>query len=308
MTRQELEDYRAKGMLLDRKYEMLVSENDIPLMEIHQRKVEEKRAERKAKEENTKNSVVPTGENEGIISPAGYKSHTSIDGGTLNLPSSVNPEIFSSSKNTQTPNTKINISIKEGSVRAFNIDGKRYVATYNNEGKFVGYKNFADNSYYISPKSLSATGTISKFSFGETSGLYPLQNTANPPNSEIYNPEKWDYDTSQELLEARAAINLISSRNSKLRSNTPKSTGFEKTITPWHIIANFPAVDKAIKNDDDVKYFFLSPDIDAKHTGLNYNLYDITNVKTYGPFYNNGGGDVPKGKVYIHFYKAILKK
>lgn len=31
-------------------------------------------------------------------------------------------------------------------------------------------------------------------------------------------------------------------------------------------------------------------------------------VMTYGPFYNNGGGDVPQGPVYIHFYKAVKKE
>ena len=275
-----------------------------------ERKKAKEAAEKEARnaEKAEESKVVLTKTDDVFIPPAGYKQYMSADGGTLYLPSMIKPEIFPNNENTQTKNTKINISLIKGSVRSFNIDESRYVASYNNEGKFVGYINFSDNSYYISPSPLSSTGTVSKYSFGETSGLYPLENVNNPTNDEIYNPEKWDYDISLKLLEARAAIHLIATRNKELHSNTPANTGLEKTITPWHITVNFPTVDKAIKDDADVKYFYLSPDINAKHTGLDYTLYDVTIVKSYGPFYNIGGGDVKKGPVYILFYKAVLKK
>lgn len=53
---------------------------------------------------------------------------------------------------------------------------------------------------------------------------------------------------------------------------------------------------------------FLDSDPNAKHTGLDYKNNDVKIVKTYGPFYNNGGGDVDKGSTYIIFYEATPKK
>jgi hypothetical protein len=56
-----------------------------------------------------------------------------------------------------------------------------------------------------------------------------------------------------------------------------------------------------------VKFFYLGTTQNAKHTGISSKYWDQKIVKSYGPFFNNGGGDVPKGNVYINFYSISPK-
>ena len=160
------------------------------------------------------------------------------------------------------------------------------------------------------PKIIKATESnkshISKVSWGETSGIYPTSNVDNPSAKDIYNPENWDSDKLTELLKARAAIHLIGNkRNSNVRKSDCGMRGIEKTLASYHLTDNFPDVDDEIANDETVKYFYLSSEERVKTPSINSNNYRQECVKTYGPFYNIGGGDVPKGRVYIHFYKAV---
>jgi len=150
---------------------------------------------------------------------------------------------------------------------------------------------------------------LSKTSYGETSGIYPTKNVDNPSQTDIYNPTNWDSDKKQELLKARAAIHLIgTTRNKNVRNATcPTNTTLAKTLAAYHLTDNFPSVDDVIANDNDVKFFYLSSQKKVETPSIDSRYYDQKCVKTYGPFYNVGGGDVPKGKVYIHFYKAIPK-
>ena len=150
---------------------------------------------------------------------------------------------------------------------------------------------------------------LSKASYGETSGIYPTKNVDNPSQTDIYNPTNWDSNKKQELLKARAAIHLIgTTRNKNVRNATcPTNTTLAKTLAAYHLTDNFPSVDDVIANDNDVKFFYLSSQKKVETPSIDSRYYDQKCVKTYGPFYNVGGGDVPKGKVYIHFYKAIPK-
>ena len=148
---------------------------------------------------------------------------------------------------------------------------------------------------------------ISEISWGETSGLYPTKDVNNP--KDIYNTEKWDQDKIDDLLKARAAIHLIGTkRNSHVNKIKCKMKGIEKMLATFHLVSNFPEVDPEILNDDDVKFFFLSSKKTEATPSINSKYFDQECVKTYGPFYNAGGGDVEKGPVYIHFYKAVEKK
>jgi RHS repeat-associated protein len=150
---------------------------------------------------------------------------------------------------------------------------------------------------------------ISKISWGETSGLYPTKNVHNPKDADLYNTENWDEQKTEELLKARAAIHFIGTkRNSIVHKSNCVMKGVAKKLATFHLITNFPNVDAEILNDEDVKYFYLSPKSTVATPSINAEDYDQKCVKTYGPFYNNGGGDVPKGPVYIHFYKAIKKE
>ena len=160
----------------------------------------------------------------------------------------------------------------------------------------------------LEPANTKNKHKISKISWGETSGLYPTKDVYNPKSSELYNPDKWDEQKTEELLKARAAIHLIGTkRNSTVRKSNCNMQGVEKTLATYHLTSNFPDVDPEILNDDNVKYFYLSKEPTTTTPSINSEYYEQECVKTYGPFYNIGGGDVPKGPVFVHFYKAVKK-
>jgi len=149
---------------------------------------------------------------------------------------------------------------------------------------------------------------LSKISWGETSGIYPMKNPEDPNNKKLcYNPTNWDEQKTEELLKARAAIHLIGTqRNSTVHKNDCDiNDALIKKLATYHLTSNFPEVDEKILNDKDVKYFFLSPEPKVATPSLASDGQEC--VMSYGPFYNVGGGDVEAGPIYIHFYKAIKK-
>ncbi len=140
------------------------------------------------------------------------------------------------------------------------------------------------------------SGTLSEVSWGETSGLYPSSN-------DKYQPDKWDAGKTCDLLKARRAIYEVSQRGQKTHKGKPNASDkIEQMLKKYHFVENFPVADVEI-NDAEVKWFYLSNDKNkpSQHPSLGSKANSI--VKTYGPFYNNGGGDVGKGDTYIHFYK-----
>ena len=110
------------------------------------------------------------------------------------------------------------------------------------------------------------------------------------------------------LGEARSAIDYIGeNRNSDVHSDSPDlGDKTEKTLAAYHLKDNIGYIAPEILNDPSVKYFYLSNNKNAKTPAISSNFTQEI-VKTYGPFYNNGGGDVPKGAVYILFYAARPK-
>jgi hypothetical protein len=146
---------------------------------------------------------------------------------------------------------------------------------------------------------------ISRVSVGETSGLFPVD-SGDP--SKLYRPSQWDPARTQLLLECRAAVTVLASRGERHHAVAPKvSTTLERTLAAYHLKDNFPPVSSVIQNDPTVKYFYLSPDSKSDHKGLDYKAWDIKLVKAYGPFYNVGGGDVPRGMTYVNFYSGRRK-
>ena len=85
------------------------------------------------------------------------------------------------------------------------------------------------------------------------------------------------------------------------------SNQLEMLLGAWTLKENLPDIDPVVLKNPNVKYFFLSPDPKARHSGLDYQNNNITIVKTLGPFYNTGSGDVPIGPTYIIFYSATKK-
>ncbi len=196
-----------------------------------------------------------------------------------------------------------------------NIDlwGLQKVSVNELNNRFAKYSTPDRPVYYVEEKqnfvSLSDKNVqnIANVSWGETQGIYPTKNTSNPSSKELFNPSKWDPEKLDELLKARAAIQLIGTeRNTQVRKDDINiKDNIEKILGTYHLKDNFPAVDPEIKNDPDVKFFFLAKENDTKHSAIKTeNGWNQSIVKSYGPFYNIGGGDADAGEIYINFYKA----
>ena len=145
----------------------------------------------------------------------------------------------------------------------------------------------------LSPLTVQTTGrlTLSEVSWGETSGIYP-----GPEH--LYKPDRWDQEKLHELLLARAAVTDVATRNHDVRKAKPGRGHIDQMMRPYHCIENFPAKDAEI--DEGVRWFYLST---AAYTPVSHpGTSQTVLVKTYGPFYNIGGGDVDHGEVYLHFY------
>jgi hypothetical protein len=145
----------------------------------------------------------------------------------------------------------------------------------------------------VAPLEVRTTGklTLSEVSWGETAGIYPGR-------EHLYQPDRWDQPKLIELLKARSAVTDVATRNHAVRKAKPSGGHIDQMLRPYHCTENFPAKDVAI--DGEVKWFYLSSNARTplSHPGTSGTVI----VKTYGPFYNSGGGDVEPGDVYLHFY------
>jgi hypothetical protein len=135
-------------------------------------------------------------------------------------------------------------------------------------------------------------GIVSRVSWGETSGIYPSEN-------DKYDPSKWDKGILCQLLTCRSAVHEVAKRGETVHKALPGSGKVEQMLKKYHFVENFPSADPEIA-DAEVKWFYLS---NKASLSIHPTMRTLVSVKSYGPFYNNGGGDVPKGTVYIHFYK-----
>jgi hypothetical protein len=146
----------------------------------------------------------------------------------------------------------------------------------------------------VSPCEITTTGqlTLSEVSWGETAGLYPS-------SLHLYQPDRWDPARLFELLKARGAVTDVSHRNKDVRKAKPSAGHIDQLMRPYHCQENFPGKDAEI--DEHVKWFYLSsePHTPVAHPGTSGTII----AKSYGPFYNSGGGDAGRGDCYLHFYK-----
>ncbi len=168
----------------------------------------------------------------------------------------------------------------------------------------------------VTPVNEKNKKNISKSSYGETAGLYPVKTGKDkngkeikPKNKDLFNPNSWDADLLKQLLKARAAINLLAARGASLHTDSPDlNDPIEKLLAAYHLTDNLPEVDSEIKDDKDVMFFYLSSDKNKKTPSISSKYWDQTTVKTYGPFYSIGGGDAGTGAIYLLFYKAVKKQ
>jgi hypothetical protein len=156
-------------------------------------------------------------------------------------------------------------------------------------------------------KGAKKSDDLSKASWGETSGLYPVK-SANPTNKELFDPKKWDPELSKQLQKARAAIQLLTGRNSYFHDGSPNlKNPIEKMLSEYHMKSGFPDVDTEIKANDNVRFFYLAPTSTTLTPSIDSRYFTPKIVVSYGPFYSIGGGDAGKGQIYIIFYEAIKK-
>jgi hypothetical protein len=145
----------------------------------------------------------------------------------------------------------------------------------------------------VSPCEIVTTGqlTLSEVSWGETSSLYPS-------SLHLYRPDLWDPAKLFDLLKARAAVTDVARRNHYVRKAKPSAGNIDRMMRPYHCLENFPGKDAEI--DEQVKWFYLSaqPHDPKSHPGTSGTII----AKSYGPFYNIGGGDAERGDCYLHFY------
>jgi len=109
---------------------------------------------------------------------------------------------------------------------------------------------------------INPNGTVSSVSWGETSSIYPQE-------ANIYKPFLWDGNKTAQLLKVRAAIHIVSQRNSNVRKALPEDTPINNIVKPYHMIENFLPADNEILGDKSVKYFYLSSNPSLKqHPGV----------------------------------------
>ncbi len=193
-------------------------------------------------------------------------------------------------RNTKYKIFRINIETTKGVVQhKFNPFDSTKI-----EIKFNAFEPFAEN---LTLASNSNKEDIGKVSWGETSGLYPTTS-----NENLYQVGKWSAPIVHELLKARAAIEIVGRRGEEVQTHTPNlDDNIQKMLATYHLKSNLPPADGEIEDNPNVKYFYLDAKYDKKHTALNNTQKTI---KSYGPFYNIGGGDVAREKCYVIFYEA----
>ncbi|HYR10132.1 MAG TPA: DUF4157 domain-containing protein [Longimicrobium sp.] len=142
-------------------------------------------------------------------------------------------------------------------------------------------------------------GTVNRVSWGETAGLYPTAS-----GSGLFDPTQWDQAKLCELLRARRGVAEVGTRNKAVHKASPSAGKIDQMLKKYHFDENFPALDAEVA-DAEVKWFYISSSGTgpAAHPGATGSVL----VKSYGSFYNTGGGDVKKGAAWIHFYKLAPK-
>ena len=136
--------------------------------------------------------------------------------------------------------------------------------------------------------------------YGETAGLVPERAAnADPKKKSPYDSSTWDPNSTQQLQDGRTNIMDISDRNSNVKKATASDNPIEQQA--WN--ANAEAA-KNSKGSTPGKYFFIRQEgVGAQHPSKRAGYGQGVPIKSYGPFRNVGGGDVPRGnRTFIDIY------
>lgn len=135
--------------------------------------------------------------------------------------------------------------------------------------------------------------------YGETRGLYPQQ--AFP--SRVFNMDSWDPESATDLNMARTWIAEVQKKNNEVHYVNQPSGSNPIENSQWRFAEN-AAKNAGNQSPANVRNFFIRQDGVGKQAPDW--AKDSKPYKSFGPFINTGGGDVPRGNnTYIDFYKDI---
>lgn len=139
--------------------------------------------------------------------------------------------------------------------------------------------------------------------YGETAGIYP-QLTAQADDKGVYRAENWNPDSAQQLKTARAWMAGVRLVNPKVRESVPDlSTGVERMV--WGNSVDAAQAAQQLKPPSGTNHFLIRQEGGDGLQTPPSSWGNTELVRSFGPFMNTGGGDVPKGSnTYIDFYKA----
>lgn len=160
----------------------------------------------------------------------------------------------------------------------------------------------------VDPSGRQSRGALT--AFGETGGLYPQQ-LPRPPGAKdwsIYDHRTWDPKSYQQLQEARQDVAKVRERNSVVHERNGSGSRNPIVRRAWRDCV--AAANNASKSDlpPDVRHFFLRQEGEGPQYKKEWfpDGKRPTPYRSYGPFVNPGGGDVPKGSnTYIDFYRGV---
>jgi RHS repeat-associated protein len=155
------------------------------------------------------------------------------------------------------------------------------------------------NSSEGGPSPASNRTAGAKAAYGETGGLYPQ---VIDTKRSIYNPSNWDQSSLAALQEARTWIAEVQQRNSNVHSASPTSTNSIE-MHQWELALQ--ASERAGNSSPaEVRHFFIRQlNVGRQAPGFSGGSAPF---RSFGPFRNPGGGDVPRGnETYIDFYSGI---
>jgi RHS repeat-associated protein len=136
--------------------------------------------------------------------------------------------------------------------------------------------------------------------YGETSGLVP-ERAANAPKKKKnpYDPSTWDPASAKELQDARENIMDISERNKTVHKATPGDSPIEQQV--WN--ANMDAAENSNGSMSGDYFFIRQAGRGRQRPPRSAGFGQGKPIRSYGPFRNVGGGDVPRGnRTYIDIY------
>ncbi|MDR3711325.1 MAG: hypothetical protein P4L51_00795 [Puia sp.] len=131
-----------------------------------------------------------------------------------------------------------------------------------------------------------------KAAYGETKGLRPQKG----------NDGKVDEKSKEQLTEARADVAEVSRRNGYVHREDGSKKKDKASKDAWDDSANASKMKTDLPLN--VRHFFLRQEGEGKQAPDWAG--DKKPFKSFGPFVNPGGGDVPRGNnTYIDFYQGV---